>query len=163
MIHRRSFARAALAGAVLVFALAPSPATAERLEFSRYGARAGLSVDPEQLVVGVYAGFGELARNLSVRPSADLGLGDNLTTLVLNGDLQFSFRDTDWSGVPYVGGGIALSYFNFDGGGDDTGIGLNAYAGIERSLADYTSGHLEARLGFDDVPEFKLIAGFGFY
>ena len=163
MNHRLSFAAAVLAGVTFLFVLAPTPAAADRLEFSRYGVRAGVSLDPEQFVLGVYAGFGELARNLSVRPSADLGFGDNVTTLVLNGDLQYSFRDTDWSGVPYVGGGIALSYFNFDGGGDDTGIGLNAYAGIERSLADYTSGHLEARLGFDEVPEFKLIAGFGFY
>jgi opacity protein-like surface antigen len=147
---------------------APSPAAAERLELSRYGGRLGFSLKPDQFVVGAYADFGELARNLSLRPSVDLGFGSSQFTLIGNGDLQYSFRDASWPVMPYLGAGVALAWSKIqdapEGADDSDGaVGLNLYAGVERGFGDYNSGHAELRFGIDEIPDFKLVIGYGFY
>jgi len=159
---------AAFAAIATVGLAASPPASAERLELSRYGGRVGFSLSPDQFVVGVYADFGEFARNVSLRPSVDVGFGSSQFTLIGNGDIQYSFRNVDSPAVPYAGAGIAFGWSKFKdapaGAKDSDGsIGLNLYLGAERGFGDYNSGHVEVRLGIDEIPDFKLMIGYGFY
>ncbi len=158
------FRVAILAAAFLV---AGDAAAQNEFEISNYGARVGFSVEPDQFTVGAYAKLGELAPNLSLRPSADLGFGDNVFTILGNADIQYSFT-SGASFVPFVGGGIAIGYYSFDlpagvsGDDSDTEIGLDFYGGLEFDLGGYKSAFIEARVGVD-VPDFKLTGGIGFY
>ena len=134
----------------------------DEFEVSKYGGRIGFSTNPDQFTVGGYLQLGELAPKLSMRPSADLGWGDSLFSILGNADLQYSF--TGKKGVPFVGAGLGIAYYNFDeSDGSETDIGLNVYGGVEMDLGDYKSGYLEARFGVDEMPDFKLTLGFGFY
>jgi hypothetical protein len=147
---------------------AARPAAAQNeFDVSNYGARIGFSTGPDQFTIGAYAKLGEIAQNVSLRPSADLGFGDNLFTILGNADLQYSFA-TGASFTPFVGGGIAIGYYSFDlpegavGDSNDTEIGLNLYGGLEFDLGGYRSAFVEGRFGVD-VPDFKLTGGIGFY
>ena len=159
---------AAAAVAIAVALVTSPPAAAERLELSRYGGQVGFSLSPDQFVLGAYADFGEFARNLSLRPSVDVGFGSSTFTLIGNGDIQYSFRDVSFPAVPYAGAGVAFAWLKFQdapAGADDSdgAIGLNLYLGAERGFGDYNSGHVEIRVGIDEIPDFKLLIGYGFY
>jgi hypothetical protein len=126
------------------------------------GLRGGLSIDPDQVLIGVHLQPPAVAENLYVVPSAEAGLGDDAFTISINGDLQYQFGRS--GGVrPYAGGGLTLYYFNLDNGGDDTDFGLNAVGGL---LFDRSKGHpifLEGKLGLTDrVPDWKFMVGLMF-
>lgn len=147
--------------------IAGAAAAADEFEVSKYGARLGFSSNPDQFTVGGYAQLGELAPKLSMRPSMDLGWGDDVFSWLTNLDLQYSFAGT--SVVPFVGAGLGIAYYNFSepegytGDSSDTSVGLGVYGGAEMDLGDYKSGYIEARFGVDEMPDFKLTLGFGFY
>lgn len=143
---------------LLCLAAAASTARAE----TRVGIRGGLSVDPDQVLVGLTIQPPPVAENLYVVPSVEAGFGDDLVSIALNGDLQYQFGRS--GGVrPYAGGGLALTYWNADNGGDDTELGVNALGGL---LFDRSSGapiFLEMKLGLtDEVPDFKFVVGLMF-
>lgn len=144
--------------ALLCLAAAASTARAE----TRVGIRGGLSVDPDQVLGGISFQPPAIADNLYVVPSIEAGFGDDLFSLAFNGDLQYQFGRS--GGVrPYAGGGLALTYWNADNGGDDTELGVNALGGL---LFDRSSGapiFLEMKLGLtDEVPDFKFVVGLMF-
>jgi hypothetical protein len=155
-----------------VLAWAGAAAAAEEFEVSRYGGRIGFSADPDQFTIGAYAGLGELAPHLTMRPSVDMGFGDNLFSVILNADVQYSFVIGS-AVAPYAGGGLGIGYYKFDtpdnlpAGVDfddsTTEIGLNLYGGAEMDLGGYKSGYAELRIGIDDLPDLKLTLGLGFY
>ena len=161
----------AVAATIALFAtatLAPTAAAESDLQLSKYGIRLGLSSEPDQLTVGAYAGYGELAPALQLRPSVDLGFGDRVFTVLLNADLQYFFSITEITTRPYFGGGLGMAYYDFDSdhyAGDDTRteIGINLYVGAEKDLSDYKTAHLEFRVGVDELPDFKVTLGLGFY
>ena len=76
--------RLALAAALLL-AAAALPAAAQDIGFNTWGVRAGASDDPDQVVVGVQADFGEFIPNLRFQPNFELGFGDDTTILSLVG------------------------------------------------------------------------------
>ena len=168
--------RVTLAFAVVAFALgvATTPAaaqttTAEKFEISKYGPRIGFSSNPDQFTLGAFAGLGEIAPHLNMRPSADLGFGDHIFSFILNADLVYSFT-LGSAAVPYAGAGLGIAYYNFDvpegvTGVDDsaTKIGINLVGGLEVDLGDYKNGFAELRLGIDDLPDLKITVGIGFY
>lgn len=144
--------------ALLCLTAAVATARAE----TRVGIRGGLSVDPDQVLVGITIQPPSVAQNLYVVPSVEAGFGDDLVSIALNGDLQYQFGRS--GGVrPYAGGGLALTYWNADNGGDDTELGVNALGGL---LFDRSSGapiFLEMKLGLtDEVPDFKFVVGLMF-
>jgi hypothetical protein len=144
---------------------------------SIYGPHIGLSADPDQLVIGVFAELAEFTPDLALRPSADVGFGDNVLTLILNADVQYAIPAQNFPAMPYVGMGLGLAYYDFkdldpgvpSGAGhgriDDTEteIGLNLLVGIEKELAGYKSARAEIRFGIDELPDFKFMVGLGFY
>ena len=46
-----------------------------------WGIRAGLGVDPDQLIVGAHWDLGEIVEHLRLQPNVELGFGDDVLTL----------------------------------------------------------------------------------
>jgi hypothetical protein len=161
----------AVAAALVAVAMpaAAQTTTAEKFEISMYGPRIGFSSNPDQFTIGAFAGLGEIAPHLSMRPSADLGFGDHIFSFLFNADLAYSFT-VGSAAVPYAGAGLGIAYYNFDVpagvvGVDDssTNIGLNIFGGMEIDLGNYKNGFAELRLGVDEMPDLKITVGIGFY
>jgi hypothetical protein len=155
--------------AALAFALA-TPATAPALDLTPRDlhARAGFNLNPDQLHLGVQAAIGSPGR-VGLRPSLDLGLGNSVRLLSLNGDVLYRF-DRRRRLRPFLGGGPALNLVDVtDGVGESDGLTAelagHAVAGLQWLPAGRRGGRrylLEARAGIGDTPDFKLTLGIAF-
>jgi hypothetical protein len=154
------------AGLLLAAGLVVLPAAvrAQGSPLSTYGGRVGLSTTPDQLILGAWGTLTEFSPNLTFRPSGDLGLGDDVLTIIGNADLQYTFAQIARGPVPFFGGGIGVLWYDPDGGSSDTNLGLQIYGGVELAYRGYQTGVFEVRFGLDDdMPDLKLTYGFGFY
>ena len=127
------------------------------------GLRAGFSSSPDQFLVGGQLELSPVADQLYIVPSAEVGFGDDLTTLSFNGDLQYRF--VAHSAVrPYAGGGLSVYYVNVSGGGgSDTNLGADVLGGIFFNEHSSNPMFVEAKLGLtDEVPDWKFIFGVNF-
>jgi hypothetical protein len=127
-------------------------------------ARAGLSLDPDQVHVGVQADFGPRGR-IAFRPSFDVGVGNGLWLFSLNGDVLYRFAPAGRL-RPFLGAGPALSLSDVtDGVGEmdglSAGLAGHALAGLEWRLGGART-LVEARAGFGDTADFKLTLGVAF-
>jgi hypothetical protein len=149
-----------LALAIVVLALDVAPALAD----TSAGIRAGLSVDPDQFLFGGQLNLDPVGRHVYIVPSAELGLGDNLTTLSFNGDVQYRFPVSQGSDVrPYAGGGLAIYWVDLDGGGSNTEVGVNVLGGIFFGNASGNPMFIDVKLGLvDEVPDWKFVFGINF-
>jgi len=163
---------AACAAAALV--LAPTPAAAQ--EYQEYTARpqGGGSGTPiglrlgytsweglEQVHFGGHVLLGEITENVDLTPSLEIGTGNDLTVVIINGDLTYRF--TELMSAPwgfYGGGSLSLVYLDADLGGSDADLGLSAVGGFTRTFDNGHEGRLEVRLGLLDYPGFKLTCGY---
>jgi hypothetical protein len=146
-----------IAIAALVLGAAPLAVRAE----TSFGLRGGLSVDPDQFLIGGHINFSPIADNVYIVPSAEAGFGDDIFTLSFNGDVQYRF-DTDSGVRPYAGGGLSLYYVDFDGG-SDTELGVDVLGGIFFNQDSDTPMFVEAKAGLtDEVPDWKFIFGINF-
>jgi hypothetical protein len=134
------------------------------------GLRAGWTVDPDQFHFGGHIQLSELFPGFRLRPGAEIGFGDDVTQLALNGDLVYRFTEletAEW-GV-FVGGGLGWYYTKFDlpegyeGDDDTTDLGLTGLGGIVRKLSGGQELSLEFRLGLEDAPDFKVTVGLTFF
>ena len=125
------------------------------------GLRAGFSSGPDQFLIGGQIEPPPVAENLHIVPSAELGLGDDLTSIQFNGDLQYRFR-TDSGVRPYAGGGLTVAWFDPEGNGDsDTNIGVNVLGGLY--FGKSTPMFVDVKLGLtDEVPDLKAVFGINF-
>lgn len=137
------------------------PADAAGLALMMYGPRAGLSISPDQVTIGMFTDWGEIANDLRVRVDGDLGFLDDLFTLNLNGQVQYHFTKENEPLEPYAGGGVGFLYGNTE---VDSGshVGLNLFAGIQQDLGGFKTGILELRIGVDRLPDVKITAAVGF-
>jgi hypothetical protein len=129
------------------------------------GPRVGLSINPDQFVIGGQMNFPIEPRGLAISPNVELGVGDNVTTIQLNADLDYHFADAGPNWNPYVGGGIGIAFFDFSndaGGGSESEIGVNLLGGLR--FRQKSGSHLftELRLGIGDIPDAKVIVGWNF-
>jgi hypothetical protein len=130
--------------------------------------RAGVSLNPDQFHVGLHAGIGS-PRRIGFRPSLDLGLGNGVVLLSLNGDVLYRFERTKRL-QPFLGGGPALSLIDVtDGVGEAEGLTAevagHVVAGLHWLPAKGQRGRryfVEARGGYGDTPDFKLTLGIAF-
>jgi hypothetical protein len=128
-----------------------------------WGPRAGFSLDPDQFVIGAHLQATEPSRGLSIQPNFDLGFGDDVTTLLINGDVVYTFPELeslDWGW--YAGGGISWATYWFDGNSNGE-IGLSILGGVSRILTNDNRLTLELRYGIDDIPEFMVTLGYWFF
>jgi hypothetical protein len=131
--------------------LAPATAAAQQLEV---GARAGVSVDPDQFYFGGHVQTDPIIDRLRFRPNVEIGLGDDVTLVGFNVEFAYFFpTKSPWQ--IYAGGGPALNVINVN---DDTNAegGLNALVGVEHSKGLF----FEFKIGAFDSPEFKFGVGY---
>lgn len=156
----RRATRFLLAGLITsLFLIAPTFAESD-IEFRGWGPRVGLSDDPDQVVGGVHFHLGEFAPNVFWQPSVDIGFGDDVTTLTGNVLVAYRFRP-DFELQPYVGGQLTVAFYDIDDAGSETEIGPAVVGGFETAMGE-TTFLLELQLGFGDIPDTKLMAGWRF-
>lgn len=152
--------RVALAVAILTL-MGASLASAQSEEI---GPRIGLSINPDQFVIGGQLHFPlNDPRGLGIDPSLELGVGDDITTIQFNGDVMYHFENAGPRWNPYVGAGLGIAFFDANnGGGSDTETGVNLIGGLR--FRQRSGSHLftELRLGVADVPDAKIIVGWNF-
>ena len=163
----------------VVFLLAlfvPAASFADGVGWRGWGPRAGLSSDPDQVVGGVQFDLGEFASHVRFQPSVDIGVGDHTTTV--SGNLMVSYYFPVQAKVtPYAGGSLTATYFNFDQNcrgfaasiarrgrcdDSDTEIAPAGVGGIEMKLSGKVRFLAELQVGFADLPETKVVAGWIF-
>lgn len=151
-----------LAAALLV--LLPGSATAG-ISYRGWGPRAGVSVDPDQVVGGIHVDLGEIIRNLRFQPNVDLGVGDDAIFVGANlAALWFFPADGSWD--PYAGGELGFLYqdVDVDRGEDDTDLDVtfNAVGGVETRLKSNNRFLIELKVGIVEDPDVKLMVGWTF-
>jgi opacity protein-like surface antigen len=151
---------------MLIFAGFTSKAMAQEtsgIGFSGWGIRAGLSSDPDQVYGGVHLDLGEFTKDVRFRPTVEVGFGDDQTVVQLAGEVHYVFSKYEaWK--PYVGGGLGLTYINYDDDhpqkDSDTEASLSAIGGVETELKQGTKVFFEFKLGLThDDPDIKLGVG----
>jgi hypothetical protein len=157
---------------VMALSLVASVAMAqgEKTSSSNIGLRAGLSLSPDQVHVGAHMNMGQIVGPLRLVPNVEIGFGESITMICLNGDFVYDFPDTPFS----VGGEIGLNYAKYDFGDyssipgleiDDstTDLGLSILADYNLVLSNGKTLLLEAKLGLTDSADFKFTAGYNFF
>ena len=127
-----------------------------------WGPRFGFSSGPDQFVFGAQLDFGEVAPALTLTPNVDIGLGDNFTTVALNGDLHYHFRVKGSLWRPYVGGGLGITFASSDGAGSDTDFGAAILGGAIVPTQSGSRFFVEGKLGLGNIADFKLLIGWNF-
>ena len=144
-------------------------AVTDDIGFYGWGPRAGFTVSPDQFHVGVHFDLGNFAERIRFVPNAEIGFGDDITLFAANLNVTFRF-DNDWNEwSPYVGSGVgAVVASRNDDPNDplssktDFNAGVNLIGGIDRQLDSGNRFLLEGKVGFGDIPDFKLALGWTF-
>jgi len=155
----------------LVLALATHPIVARadsdpgtKVGFRGWGPRVGLTFSPDQFHFGAHMDFGNFAQHIRFQPNVEIGFGDNLTLIALNGEAAYRFASRWDVWTPYLGGGIGAFIFSADHGrGSDTQFGACILGGIEKGLTNGARFFIEAKLGLADAPDLKTTVGWTFY
>ena len=149
---------AGLATIALVLAL-PARAAAQ----THGGVRAGVSSDPTQFYFGGHIETKKLFDEVTFRPNAEVGVGDNLTVFTANFEFVYSWDINKHPWRVYAGAGPALVIFG--GSGDrpdhsdsDVGGGFNILIGAQHKKGLFS----EIKVGLGDCPEFKFGIGYAF-
>jgi hypothetical protein len=121
---------------------------------SRYGARAGLGITPDQFVAGLSMTFGKTAGIFRVSPVAQIGLGD-VTTFDINVDFLVRLM-VENSSFGFYGGGAPTLVF-----GDNTEFGGSIVAGVNVPLFKDRTSAIEGRFGVGDVPDVRILLTVG--
>ncbi len=162
---------------LLIVLATPAITRAAGFGFQGWGPRVGISSDPDQIFGGVHFDLGEFGPGVRFQPSAEIALGDDVTTLTANGMVSYYFP-VDAPVTPYAGGQITVAYYDFDsdcsGFGNsffssnetdcdsETEIGPAAVGGIEMKLDGGSRFLGELSIGLSDLPEMKITAGWTF-
>ena len=122
----------------------------------------------DQIVVGVHLDMGEIARNVRWQPNFEIGFGDDWKSLSGNVLVAYYFGKQGRF-QPYAGGQLAIVYFDHDDNGfdddrsdGDTEFGFDAVGGFEFPLGAGARMLFELQLGFGDVHDAKIVAGWKF-
>jgi opacity protein-like surface antigen len=132
-----------------------------------WGLRAGVADDPDQILGGVHFNLGEFVPHLRFQPDVQFGTGDDHTTLYVTAPVYYRFG-TETRFTPYAGGGISLGFVDRDlpsgSHGDDTDfeIGGKVTGGLEWPRPRNQAFFVELSLGFGDVHDAQIVAGWSF-
>jgi hypothetical protein len=146
-----------IALSVVSVGVAAAPAQAQNVPHtqSTLGVRAGASGGPEQFFVGAHVETPSLGHNVTFRPNAEIGFGNDLTLVAVNLDLVHWSRipNTEWR--VYAGGGVGTNLVFDDFEENDILEGnVNAVIGVQ-----HTSGlYAEMRVGMS--PGVKVAVGY---
>jgi len=128
------------------------------------GGRLGVTLDPDQVHLGIHLDLGELAERVRVQPNVEVGFGSDRTLVAVNPEVVYLF-DKRGKWTPYGGGGLGLNIVNRDRPSRDEDnteleVGLNLLAGIETKVSNSTRLFFEGKFGVGDSPDFKAACGF---
>jgi len=130
----------------------------------RWGARGGLTVDPDQGHIGLHLNAGNFAPKVRFQPSVEVGFGSDRIVTEINVDAFYRIDAQGWS--PYLGGGLGVAIISRDRGNNDGDDDVNVEAGVNLvggfEFGDTDKYLLEARVGIGDIPDFKLTIGINF-
>ena len=162
---RRLFSPSCLA--LLGILVLAAPSSAQDIGFRGWGLRAGVGDDPDQVVVGAQADFGEFIENLRFQPNFEVGFGDDTTIVSLTAPVFYrALVNGDFT--LYGGGGVTLGAVDRDledDRADDEGtefeIAPMLAGGVEWPIAQGAFfGDLALTGG--DFSGVKLVAGWSF-
>jgi len=151
--------------------LLPVAAYAASPVVTSFGPRVGVSIDPDQIVLGGQLSVAEFAPDWSFDPSIELGLGDDVTVVAFNLDAFYHLRMKGSEWRPYVGGGLGVAFSSWDAppgvrDHSDTDVGLNLVGGFSLPAGSGDHWFAEMRFGIGggegDLPTFKIIGGYNF-
>ena len=153
---------------ILAVLFACAPVSAD-IGLRGWGVRVGVSDDPDQVLGGVHWDLGDFSPNWRFQPSVDAGGGDDIFSVSFNAMSAYYF-DLDSSSVkPYAGGQVTASWFSYDdppGNDDDDDteveVGLAGVGGIELPLKNGNRFLAEIQVGFGDIADFRVFAGWTF-
>ena len=120
------------------------------------GMRAGMSMGPDQFLIGAQAEFGPVVASSFLVPSLDLGFDDQ-TTVIANVDLRWYLLPLPETGIYFYGSAgptIVVS--------PDTDIGLSLTVGAHIPMKKHRRYNVELRFGFGDIPDLKIVAAIMF-
>jgi hypothetical protein len=133
-----------MAAIVLAVTAASTPAFAAGV-----GLHAGMTIDPDNFLIGVRWNFPMAEPPINIVPSVEAGFGD-ITMIAGNLDAHYVFQTGDVQ--PYVGGGITLNWFDFEGD-SSTEFGGSILGGVKFN----PTWGAEAKIGLGDVPDAKVM------
>jgi hypothetical protein len=143
-------------GAAACLLFAPVPARAQQPDF---GVRAGASVDPDQFYFGGHVDTGGIFDKVSFRPNAEIGLGNNVTTVAANLEFVYWYpvQNQPWSIYAGAGPAAVVYHVSFAGIGD-TSVqgGFNLVLGARHASGFFA----EMKVGFIHSPDFKIGIGY---
>lgn len=137
------------------------------------GLRAGYTMTPDQFHFGAHADLGQVIAPLRLVPNIEIGFGDNITMVCLNGDLIYDFADTPFS----VGGELGINYVKYDLGDlsgfaglpgfdiDDTStdLGLSILGNYNYLMSNGKTLLLEVKIGLSNSADAKITVGYNFF
>ena len=141
-------------------------AVGDHVGYRGWGPRAGLSLGPDQVVVGAHMDFGYFAEHFRLQPNMEVGIGDGRTFTAANLETSYRFSNTWGSWSPYAGGGLGLDMVSGeDGPNNNSGadLGASALGGIEKGLSNGDRFFMETKIGLADAPDIKFMVGWTFY
>jgi hypothetical protein len=155
-----------LCAAAFLALMVPATGHAEAVA-SSFGPRVGLSVNPDQIVLGGQMVVGELAPDITFSPNVEFGFGDHVTVIALNLDGQYHFRIQNSAWRPYLGFGLGVNFWEFDAppgfrDNSDTEVGGNLIVGAGVPTRSNNRFFTEARFGLGDIPDLKIMVGWLF-
>lgn len=119
-----------------------------------FGARAGLSVNPDQVFFGAHVESLPLIDRLHLRPNIEVGFGDDLTVTALNLEAVYKWPlQAPWT--VYAGAGPAINIVKARTE-TDAEAGLNFLGGLEHSRGWF----VEAKFGVVESPDLKITFGY---
>jgi hypothetical protein len=136
-------------GALLILGAVSTPAVAQTI-----GARAGVSIEPEQFYFGGHAETPPVVDRLRFRPNIEIGLGSDTTVAAFNVEVAYHFRSAEpWS--VYAGGGPALNIIKI-ARDTDAEPGFNVLVGMAHEDGLFA----ELKVGALDSPRLKFGVGY---
>lgn len=121
------------------------------------GVRVGVSADPDQFFFGGHVETRPLLEHVTFRPNAEIGVGNDVTTIALNFELVYSvpLQRDPWR--VYFGGGPAANIYSSDRN-DGVRGGFNILIGAQHTGGLFT----ELKVGAIDSPDLKFTVGYQF-
>ena len=124
---------------------------------SSVGFQGGVSIDPEQVFVGVFWESPQIGGRFSLRPGIDGGFGNDLRLATFNIDFmaRFPIGISGWSFTQ--GGGPVIVYTKIpDFDESETSAGFSYIIGFSHDSGFFG----EFRIGSGNVPNLKMGAGY---
>jgi len=147
-----------------LMAIGPTLSHARDNGIKGYGALAGLSLGPDQLLIGGFVDFGAIATPIRVLGFADVGFGEDLTT-VGAGPSFVAVIPVEGVGQFYGGIFVGLNYIRWSDiagvniSGSDTDFGIAADFGLIYPMEN--NGLLfDLKINLDSHADLKLVVGY---